>query len=159
MVRHHAGIDGNIQDSPACTWQVVHSDPFLIPCHNFLRCGPCKMISPFFEKLSEKEEYAKIIFMKVDVDQNPVSPPSHASRSLVHIHQCYPATSFLISLLCVHCALVMLPEMRCNSAQLQVWKLKPEYAFPRNVSCCNHWQQLNHNQRSIPALNVPRTVH
>lgn len=35
-------------------------------------CGPCKMISPFFEKLSEKEEYAKIIFMKVDVDQNPV---------------------------------------------------------------------------------------
>lgn len=40
------------------------------------------MISPFFEKLSEKEEYAKIIFMKVDVDQNPVSMRTPVYRPL-----------------------------------------------------------------------------
>jgi thioredoxin 1 len=33
-------------------------------------CGPCKVISPIFETLSKKEEYAKKIkFYKVDVDE------------------------------------------------------------------------------------------
>lgn len=30
-------------------------------------CGPCKMISPFFEELSG--QYKKVIFLKVDVDE------------------------------------------------------------------------------------------
>ncbi|KAN0059809.1 hypothetical protein ACQY0O_008383 [Thecaphora frezii] len=31
-------------------------------------CGPCRVISPFFEKLSESTENANIDFYKVDVD-------------------------------------------------------------------------------------------
>lgn len=32
-------------------------------------CGPCKKIAPFFEQLAD--EYAKITFLKVDVDESP----------------------------------------------------------------------------------------
>ncbi|KAG8906285.1 hypothetical protein FRC01_008070, partial [Tulasnella sp. 417] len=31
-------------------------------------CGPCRMISPILEQLSEKPEFAKVEFYKVDVD-------------------------------------------------------------------------------------------
>ncbi|KAG8912909.1 hypothetical protein FRC01_004837 [Tulasnella sp. 417] len=31
-------------------------------------CGPCRMISPIFEKLSESEDFAEAEFYKVDVD-------------------------------------------------------------------------------------------
>ena len=31
-------------------------------------CGPCKRIAPFFEKLSEKDEYKDITFVSIDVD-------------------------------------------------------------------------------------------
>ncbi|OAA56947.1 thioredoxin [Niveomyces insectorum RCEF 264] len=34
-------------------------------------CGPCKMISPVLEKLSEEENYNSIFFAKFDVDQVP----------------------------------------------------------------------------------------
>jgi len=33
-------------------------------------CGPCRAISPVFEKMSEQDEYKDIEFYKVDVDQN-----------------------------------------------------------------------------------------
>ncbi|KAG8909064.1 hypothetical protein FRC01_007161, partial [Tulasnella sp. 417] len=32
-------------------------------------CGPCRMISPIFEKLSESEDFAGAEFYKVDVDE------------------------------------------------------------------------------------------
>lgn len=32
-------------------------------------CGPCRMISPYFEQLSEDPAFQHIIFLKVDVDQ------------------------------------------------------------------------------------------
>lgn len=32
-------------------------------------CGPCRMISPVFEKLSERADYSGIEFYKVDVDE------------------------------------------------------------------------------------------
>ncbi|GLA26254.1 hypothetical protein AnigIFM63604_010081 [Aspergillus niger] len=31
-------------------------------------CGPCKMISPFFEQLASRPEFSAIKFAKVDVD-------------------------------------------------------------------------------------------
>lgn len=31
-------------------------------------CGPCRMIGPIFEELSENPEYGAIAFVKVDVD-------------------------------------------------------------------------------------------
>ena len=31
-------------------------------------CGPCKVISPIFEKLGQKEEFSSIEYYKVDVD-------------------------------------------------------------------------------------------
>ncbi|KIK98945.1 hypothetical protein PAXRUDRAFT_613716 [Paxillus rubicundulus Ve08.2h10] len=34
-------------------------------------CGPCKFISPVFEKLAEKHEGDKVEFYKVDIDDQP----------------------------------------------------------------------------------------
>ncbi len=34
-------------------------------------CGPCKMIAPLLDKLSE-EMAAEVVFLKVDVDENEV---------------------------------------------------------------------------------------
>jgi thioredoxin 1 len=38
-------------------------------------CGPCKLISPHFEKLEAK--YPQIKFVKVDVDEQAVSALAH----------------------------------------------------------------------------------
>jgi thioredoxin 1 len=39
-------------------------------CHGFLSwCGPCKLIAPLYAELSE--EFGDVIFVKVDVDENP----------------------------------------------------------------------------------------
>jgi len=32
-------------------------------------CGPCRTISPIFEKMSEQDEYQGVDFYKVDVDE------------------------------------------------------------------------------------------
>lgn len=41
-------------------------------------CGPCKIISPVFERLSEIPDYAELEFWKVDVDeQQEVAKDAH----------------------------------------------------------------------------------
>ncbi len=44
-------------------------------------CGPCKAIAPILDELSQK--YAeKIKFVKLDVDQNPSTPPKFGVRGI-----------------------------------------------------------------------------
>jgi thioredoxin 1 len=44
-------------------------------------CGPCKMLAPIIEELSQKFE-GKIKVMKMDVDQNPVTSMSFQIASI-----------------------------------------------------------------------------
>ena len=34
-------------------------------------CGPCKMIGPLYDQLSLDRKHKNILFVKVDIDQNP----------------------------------------------------------------------------------------
>lgn len=44
-------------------------------------CGPCRMVKPIVEELSE--EYAgKVNFMKMDTDENPQIPAKYGIRSI-----------------------------------------------------------------------------
>jgi len=44
-------------------------------------CGPCKAIAPILEELAEK--YAgKVTIAKLDVDQNPATPPKFGVRGI-----------------------------------------------------------------------------
>jgi len=44
-------------------------------------CGPCKMIAPIFEELSN--QYAgKVKFAKVNVDENPKTPANYGVRGI-----------------------------------------------------------------------------
>jgi thioredoxin 1 len=44
-------------------------------------CGPCKMVAPLFEQLSE--EYAgKMVFAKVNTDENPAIPTKLGIRGI-----------------------------------------------------------------------------
>lgn len=43
--------------------------------YNTTRCGPCRMISPVLEAISERHD-GKIGFYKVDVDEQPVRSPT-----------------------------------------------------------------------------------
>ena len=44
-------------------------------------CGPCKLISPVFDKL-EKEYAGKVTFAKLNIDNNPHSPMQYDIRSI-----------------------------------------------------------------------------
>ncbi|KAF5000257.1 hypothetical protein FGRMN_1889 [Fusarium graminum] len=45
-------------------------------------CGPCRMISPIFEKLSEEDSLSNLLFAKVDVDNVPEVSEHLGIRSL-----------------------------------------------------------------------------
>ena len=44
-------------------------------------CGPCKMIGPIFEELSN-DYSGKVKFAKVNVDENPKTPTTYGVRSI-----------------------------------------------------------------------------
>ncbi|RDB19202.1 Thioredoxin [Hypsizygus marmoreus] len=45
-------------------------------------CGPCRVISPIFEKFSALEQYAGVEFYKVDVDEQPEIAQEVAVRAM-----------------------------------------------------------------------------
>ncbi|ERT02531.1 thioredoxin [Sporothrix schenckii ATCC 58251] len=45
-------------------------------------CGPCKIISPIFEKLSEDPKFAHIYFAKIDVDAVPQVAQEQGIRAM-----------------------------------------------------------------------------
>ena len=44
-------------------------------------CGPCKMVGPIIEELA-KEMQGKIVFGKLNVDENPVTSAKHQIMSI-----------------------------------------------------------------------------
>jgi len=44
-------------------------------------CGPCKMVAPVFDDLA-KEMNDRVVFMKMDVDQNNETPAKYGVRSI-----------------------------------------------------------------------------
>ena len=44
-------------------------------------CGPCRMIGPIFEELSD-EYSGKVKFVKVNVDENPKTPAAYGVRGI-----------------------------------------------------------------------------
>lgn len=45
-------------------------------------CGPCKMVSPVFEKVSKMSEYSSIKFYKNNIDQNQSLAQEHGVQSI-----------------------------------------------------------------------------
>jgi thioredoxin 1 len=44
-------------------------------------CGPCRMVSPIIEELS-KEYAGKVVFAKVNTDENPATPTQYDIMSI-----------------------------------------------------------------------------
>tara|TARA_Y100000310_G_scaffold163795_1_gene163589 strand:- start:623 stop:943 length:321 start_codon:yes stop_codon:yes gene_type:complete len=44
-------------------------------------CGPCKILSPVYDKL-EQDYQGKIKFMKLNIDENPETPAEYGIRSI-----------------------------------------------------------------------------
>lgn len=61
--------------------EVVNSDVPVVVDFWAEWCGPCKMIGPALEELSE-EYGGKIKIVKVNVDENPVSPSQVGVRGI-----------------------------------------------------------------------------
>jgi thioredoxin 1 len=48
----------------------------------FSWCGPCKMIAPLFEDLSEEYSDSNVIFVKIDVDTNVESAAKYGVSAM-----------------------------------------------------------------------------
>jgi len=44
-------------------------------------CGPCKILSPIYDKL-EEDYQGKIKFMKLNIDENPETPAEYGIKSI-----------------------------------------------------------------------------
>ena len=44
-------------------------------------CGPCRMIGPVFEELSNEDD-GKVKFVKINVDENPKTPSNYGVRGI-----------------------------------------------------------------------------
>ncbi|MFZ2846107.1 MAG: thioredoxin, partial [Lactococcus chungangensis] len=45
-------------------------------------CGPCRMQAPILEQLSEELDESELKIVKMDVDENPVTPQSFGVMSI-----------------------------------------------------------------------------
>ena len=51
-----------------------------------VQCGPCRAIAPLYKELSE--QYDNIVFLKVDVDENPETAAKYGvSGKLMALYQ------------------------------------------------------------------------
>jgi len=44
-------------------------------------CGPCRMIAPIFEELSQEYD-GRVVFAKMDTDENPATPTRYRIMSI-----------------------------------------------------------------------------
>ncbi|EAL69328.1 ZZ-type zinc finger-containing protein [Dictyostelium discoideum AX4] len=79
-------------------------------------CGPCKMISPYFEQLSS--EYKDVIFLKVDVDQCKSTTQSQGVRAM-------PTFKFFIERKQVH----EFSGADKNQLKSSIERLQPQLSF------------------------------
>ncbi|KAM9981500.1 hypothetical protein ACTFIY_003798 [Dictyostelium cf. discoideum] len=79
-------------------------------------CGPCKMISPYFEQLSS--EYKDVIFLKVDVDQCKSTTQSQGVRAM-------PTFKFFIERKQVH----EFSGADKNQLKSSIERLQPQISF------------------------------
>ncbi|KAN0015609.1 hypothetical protein ACTFIU_008348 [Dictyostelium citrinum] len=79
-------------------------------------CGPCKMISPYFEQLSS--EYKDVIFLKVDVDQCKSTTQSQGVRAM-------PTFKFFIERRQVH----EFSGADKNQLKSSIERLQPQLSF------------------------------
>eukprot|EP00555_Chaetoceros_dichaeta_P002604 CAMPEP_0198249834 /NCGR_PEP_ID=MMETSP1447-20131203/1220_1 /TAXON_ID=420782 /ORGANISM="Chaetoceros dichaeta, Strain CCMP1751" /LENGTH=94 /DNA_ID=CAMNT_0043934551 /DNA_START=254 /DNA_END=538 /DNA_ORIENTATION=+ len=45
-------------------------------------CGPCKMIAPLYHELSDMHAYSNVVFLKIDVDENPGTAAKYGVRAM-----------------------------------------------------------------------------
>mmetsp|Transcript_2759 Transcript_2759/g.3256 ORF Transcript_2759/g.3256 Transcript_2759/m.3256 type:complete len:171 (-) Transcript_2759:71-583(-) len=45
-------------------------------------CGPCKIISPEYDEFSELAEFSNVVFLKVDVDENPETAAKYSVSAM-----------------------------------------------------------------------------
>ena len=45
-------------------------------------CMPCKMIAPMFDEMANSDEYKDVIFIKIDVDENPETSEKYQIMSM-----------------------------------------------------------------------------